>query len=106
VEALSSEMPVIATRWSGQMDFLTEQNSYLIDYQMVPTPADIDIESFAGHCWAEPSVDHLRALMRHVFSHQEEAREKARRGRQEIVEKYDWSVIMARWAKEFERLLS
>jgi len=105
VEALSSEMPVIATRWSGQMDFLTEENSYLIDYQMVPTPADIDIECFAGHRWAEPSVDHLRALMRHVFSHPEEAKKRAQRGRQEIVEKYDWTVIMTRWAREFERLL-
>jgi glycosyltransferase involved in cell wall biosynthesis len=105
VEALSSERPVIATGWSGQMDFLTEENSYLIDYQMVPTPADIDIECLAGRRWAEPSVDHLRALMRHVFSHPEEARKKAQRGRQEIVEKYDWTVIMPRWTREFERLL-
>jgi len=43
--------------------------------------------------------------MRHVFSHPEEARKKAQHGRHEIVEKYDWTVIMARWAKEFERLL-
>lgn len=105
VEALSSERPVIATRWGGQMDFLTEENSYLIDYQIVPTPADIDIECHARCRWAEPSVDHLRALMRHVFSHPEEARKKAQRGRQEMVEKYDWTVIMSRWAKEFERLL-
>jgi len=104
-EALSSEMSVIATRWGGQLDFLTDENSYLIDCIEVPTAHDIDVEIFAGHRWAEPCVDHLRALMRHVFENRAEAKEKARRGRRDIVEKFDWSVIIARWVKEFERLL-
>jgi hypothetical protein len=55
--------------------------------------------------WAEPEVDHLRSLMRHVYTHRAEAKEKARLGRVEIVEKYDRSVIMRRWTAEFERLL-
>jgi hypothetical protein len=105
VEALCSELPVIATRWSGQMDFLTEENSYLIDCKLAPTPADTDIEIFAGHEWAEPDVEHLRALMRHVFMHREKAKQKAILGRKEMVEKYDRRVIMARWVKEFSRLL-
>jgi glycosyltransferase involved in cell wall biosynthesis len=106
VEALCSEMPVIATGWSGQMDFLNQANSYLIDYKMAPTPCDTDVEVFAGHEWAEPDVDHLRSLMRHVFTHRAEAKAKARIGRKEMVEKYDRNIIMARWTKEIERLLS
>jgi glycosyltransferase involved in cell wall biosynthesis len=105
VEALSSEIPVIATRWSGQMDFLHDRNSYLIDYKLAPTPADTDIEVFAGHEWAEPDVDHLRALMRHVYTHREEARGKAAVGRKEMVEKFDRKVIMSQWVKEFARVL-
>jgi glycosyltransferase involved in cell wall biosynthesis len=105
VEALCSEIPVIATRWSGQMDFLSDQNSYLIDYKLAPTPADTDVELFSGHQWAEPDVDHLRALMRHVFTHREEAQQKAAVGRTEMVEKYGRDVIMARWVKEISRLL-
>jgi glycosyltransferase involved in cell wall biosynthesis len=104
VEALCSEMPVIATRWSGQMDFLHDANSYLIDYKLAPTP--LDLELFAGHQWAEPDVDHLRSLMRHVFTHRAEAREKACIGRKEIVEKFSYGVIMKRWIEEIERLLS
>lgn len=104
-EALASEMPVIGTRWSGQLDFLTDENSYLVDYTLVRTPPDVDVEIFAGHRWAEPDVEHLRALMRHVVTHGEEAKEKARRGRRDIVQKHDWSVIMARWIKEFDKLL-
>ncbi|MGD0907230.1 MAG: glycosyltransferase, partial [Candidatus Acidiferrales bacterium] len=104
VEALCSEMPVIATRWSGQIDFLHDANSYLIDYKLAPTP--LDLELFAGHQWAEPDVDHLRSLMRHVFTHRAEAREKACIGRKEIVEKFSYGVIMKRWIEEIERLLS
>lgn len=105
VEALCSGIPVIATRWSGQLDFLNDDNSYLIDYKLAPTPSDTDTEIFAGHQWAEPDVDHLRSLMRHVFTHRTEAKEKAQIGRQEMVEKYDQTLILKRWITEFRRLL-
>jgi glycosyltransferase involved in cell wall biosynthesis len=106
VEALCSEMPVIATRWGGQLDFLHDANSYLIDCKLAPTPSDTDVEIFAGHQWAEPDVDHLRSLMRHVFTHRTEAKEKARLGRKEMVEQFDRTVIMARWTAGIKRLLS
>jgi ribosomal protein L35 len=45
--------------------------------------------------------------MRHVFEHREEAKQKAARGRVEMVAKWDWKhVIRERWVPEFERLLS
>jgi hypothetical protein len=84
---------------------LHDANSYLIDCKLAPTPFDTDVEIFAGHAWAEPDVDHLRSLMRHVFTHRGEARDKARMGRKEMVEKYDRRIIMARWTAEMKRLL-
>ncbi len=106
VEALCSEMPVIATRWSGQLDFLNDANSYLIDCKLGPTPCDTDTEIFAGHQWAEPDVNHLCSLMRHVYTHHAEAKEKARIGRKEMVDKHDRNVIMGQWIAEIQRLLS
>lgn len=106
MEALACECPVIATRWSGQMDFLNDENSYLIDCETVPVPWNNDVELSAGHRWAEPSVDHLRQLMRHVFEHREDAKKKAIQGRTEMVQKWDWDdVVRQRWVPEFERLL-
>jgi glycosyltransferase involved in cell wall biosynthesis len=106
MEALACECPVIATRWSGQMDFLHDENSYLIDCETVPVPWNNDVELSAGHRWAEPSVEHLRQLMRHAFEHREEAKQKAMRGRAEMVETWDWDdVVRKRWVPEFERLL-
>jgi glycosyltransferase involved in cell wall biosynthesis len=106
MEALSCECPVIATRWGGQLDFLHEDNSELINCELAPVPWNSDVELFAGHHWAEPSVEHLRQLMREVFTHHEHARQKAVRGRAEMVEKWDWDrVIQHHWVPEFERLL-
>jgi glycosyltransferase involved in cell wall biosynthesis len=105
-EALSSACPVIATRWSGHLDFLTDENSYLVDCRLVPTPRTVDVELYAGHRWAEPDVDHLRAQMRHVFTHREEARQRAERGRALMVKHWDWDVVIKLWISEFERLLA
>ena len=88
------------------MDFLNNQNSYLIESRLTPVPPDVEIEVYKGHLWAEPSVDHLRQLMRDVHAHPEEARRKAERGHQDIIGNYDWSVVIPRWVNEFERLLN
>jgi glycosyltransferase involved in cell wall biosynthesis len=105
-EALACECPVIATRWGGQLDFLDDTNSYLIDVEGIhPTPANLDLEIFAGHRWAEPSVEHLRQLMRRVVTRPEEAAERACKGRRDMVEKWDGKRIAALFAGEFERQL-
>jgi glycosyltransferase involved in cell wall biosynthesis len=104
LEALASELPVIATRWSGQLDFLRDENSYLIDIEGL-VPAAVEEESFAGHLWAQPSIEHLRQLMRAAFAHPEEARERARQGRQDMIEDWDWGIKAPLWVNEFYRLL-
>jgi len=105
MEALACEVPVIATRWSGQLDFLHDRNAYLIDSKVVPSPSNIDVELYAGHGWAEPDCDHLRALMRHVYTHRDEAKDMAKAGRREMVELWDSNVVIEKWMTEFMRLL-
>eukprot|EP00808_Paulinella_micropora_P027968 g28751.t1 len=46
-----------------------------------------------GQRWAEPSVLHLRQLMRHVTEHQQEARSKGQAARQHIVERFSSSAV-------------
>jgi glycosyltransferase involved in cell wall biosynthesis len=105
IEALACGLPVIATRWSSQLDFLNDGNSYLIDIEGLVPASCRDVEYFAGHRWAQPSVEHLRQLMRAVYSNREEARRRAEIGRQEILERWDWDVVLKRWIAEFRRLL-
>ena len=105
MEALSVELPVIATRWSGQLDFLRDENSYLIDIEgLVPAAAEEEI--FAGHLWAQPSLEHLRQLMRRAFSQRDEARARGQQGRRDMVADWDWGVRAPAWVNEFRRILN
>ncbi len=104
MEALSVELPVIATRWSGQMDFLRDENSYLIDIEGL-VPASAEEEIFAGHQWAQPSLEHLQQLMRRAFTNRDEALARGRQGRRDMVANWDWSVMAPLWVNEFRRLL-
>ncbi|KAJ4979858.1 hypothetical protein NE237_010638 [Protea cynaroides] len=90
VEAMAMSLPVIATNWSGPTEYLSEENSY-------PLPVDEMSEvmegPFKGHFWAEPSVDKLRVLMRHVMSNPEEGIEKGKKAREDMMRRFspEWS---------------
>lgn len=105
MEAAACQRPVLAPRWGGPVDYLDDTNAYLIDIEgMVPVPADSDREVYFGHRWSEPSVDHLRQLMRRVFTHQEEARQRAARARADMEQKWDWRIMAKLWAAKFHEL--
>lgn len=79
-EAMLMGKPVIATRFSGNVDFMDDDNSLLVPYELVKVgksipPYDADLE------WAEPSVEHAAMLMRRVFEDQDWAREVGARAR-------------------------
>lgn len=106
MEAAACGKIVLAPRWGGPVDFLDDSNAFLIDIEgMVPVPADSDREVYIGHCWSEPSVDHLRQLMRYVFDHQAEARQRARKARADMEQKWDWRVMAKLWGSKFRELL-
>jgi len=65
--------PVIATGYSGNLDFMDDQNSLLVDYRMVPL-RNGDYPYWRGQHWADPDVAHAARLMRQVFDDRELAR--------------------------------
>nr|WP_246504175.1 glycosyltransferase [Plastoroseomonas arctica] len=54
LEAMAHGLPVIGTGWSGNMDFMTEANSLLVPYRLVPVEDNAAI--YSGSVWAEPDV--------------------------------------------------
>lgn len=94
MEAMAVGLPVITTNWSAHLDFINQFNGFLISVQGFST-------AFAGKSrlsWAIPNKDHLRQLMRQVFTHQSEAKNKGQLGREVIHQHYTW-------AKSAERML-
>lgn len=75
-EAMYFGKPCIATGYSGNSDYMTPANSYLVGYRLVELTRDWGPYE-AGDHWAEPDVDHAALLMQEVFAHPAAA---ARRG--------------------------
>lgn len=57
-----------------------------------------------GHKWAQPKVEHLRSLMRHVYENQDEVKVKGQAARQSMLEKYSLSVMGSKLLQEFKRV--
>jgi len=71
--------PVIATGYSGNLEFMTAENSYLVGHRLVDVnPSDHALA--VGLRWADPDVEHASALMRRVFDDQDAAVQRGRVG--------------------------
>lgn len=91
IEAMAMGLPTIGTRWSGQLAFMNDDNSYLIDVDgLEDVPPNIDVRLFRGHRWARPSLEHTMELMRQVYENREQAREKGSKARREVIQKWSW----------------
>lgn len=66
-EAMLLGKPVVATRYSGNLDFMNDNNSLLVDCEVVPIQGTVPPYTVPGARWAEPSVTHAAELMRRVF---------------------------------------
>lgn len=82
-EAMSWGTPVIATAFSGNLDFMTPENSYLLPWSEATVPAGAAPYP-AGARWAEPDLEAAAAALRHVWEHPEEARARGARGQEDI----------------------
>lgn len=71
-QAMYLGKPVIATGYSGNLEFMNNKNSLLVNYQLVPLQ-----ETYGpyekGSFWAEPDTEHAAALMRRVYLQREES---------------------------------
>ncbi len=82
-EAMAIGKPVIGTRYSGNVDFMNDENSYLVDYELGRVGPDCEIYPPDGE-WAQPSVEHAAELMRRVYSEPEQAARIAQRAREDV----------------------
>jgi glycosyltransferase involved in cell wall biosynthesis len=82
-EAMNLGKPVIATAYSGNVDFMTSSNSFLVNYGLVEIERDYGPYKKGG-IWAEPDLNHAAQLMRHVYEDQGEAATVGQRAREDV----------------------
>jgi glycosyltransferase involved in cell wall biosynthesis len=82
-EAMSLGKPVIMTRWSGNTDYMTDDNSVGINYQLLKLGQDYGLYR-ADQQWAEPDIDQCAHWMRKLAGDRAVAAAIGRRGQQTI----------------------
>ena len=75
LEAMAYGLPVVATGWSGNMEFMSGANGILVPYRLVPVadPAGI----YADSIWAEPDVDAAATALLRLAADRQHYEERA-----------------------------
>lgn len=86
-EAMALGKPVIATGYSGNLEFMTSENSFLVPYTLTTVGAGSDPYPEAAK-WAAPDIDAAARMMRGLLEDPVEADLRGRRGAQDIAERH------------------
>jgi len=97
IEAMAMQLPVIATNWSGNTEFMRESNSYL-----VPVASMVKATT-PGHQWAQISNEDRKLSMRTVFENRREAIQIGKTARQDVLSRYSSDKVAQ---KVLEKLIA
>ena len=94
-EASMCGLPVIASNYSGQKDFLKEDNSFLVEPEGVAVNPGAEwvsyyYENMPMANFGQKSIDQTRAHMRYVYENYALAKEKNKKLQNFIRENYNW----------------
>ena len=91
-EAMYLGKPVIATAYSGNLEFMRPENSYLVPWR--PTRIERDHGPYRkGWHWADPDLEAAGRLMRGVYERREEAARVGAEGARVIREEFSYAVV-------------
>lgn len=82
-QAMYLKKPVIATGYSGNMDFMNHNNSFLVRYQLAELKENYGPYE-KGCVWAEPDLEHAALLMKQVYENRDVAQKIGERASVDI----------------------
>lgn len=103
-ECMARGKPVIATNYSGNTDFMTEDNSCLVQYRLVPVAGPA--YPHASGCWADPDVGDAARYMLRLFENPEFAARLGARAAREIQLQLSPGRVAAMFRERLEAIAS
>lgn len=84
-QAMARGKPVVATGYSGNMEFMSNDNAMLVDYRLVDVRQPLTPSWFESTMqWAQPDEDHAVELMRWCANHPDAASRLGQRARDSL----------------------
>lgn len=104
-EAMLLEKCVIGTNFSGNVDFLSEETGFPINFTLKAVEAD-EYAHAAGQFWAEPKLDDAAKALRFALEDQAEGLRRALNGRRFIENHYNSQVVGSRIKQRLDRIMA
>lgn len=102
-EAMLMEKPVISTGYSGNLDFMTDENSFLCPYRLISIGDGHPPYSSKG-IWADVDVDQAAFWMNYVANNSEQARIAAVKAKRYIQEHFSCDVVGRQMASRIQKI--
>jgi glycosyltransferase involved in cell wall biosynthesis len=104
-EAMFLGRPVIATGYSGNLDFMSPDDSVLIDFQLIDLQPG-DYPFWEGQHWADPDVDQAAEAMHRMVQNPQWARELGRKAAIAIRKRVGFRVSGLRYWESIQEILA
>lgn len=104
LEAMALGKPVLATHYSGNVDFMNPANSLPVGYRLVPLAEDAGPYR-RGALWAEPDLDHAAELLRRAADDRAWAREVGEAARAEVTARLSPTAVAPLLRRLFQEAL-
>ena len=95
MEAMACGLPTIQTNFGGQTDYMTIENSKIINYDLEEVKEDIMYEEAK---WATPKIESIRENLRWAFNNQDKIKEMGKLAEEDSK---NWT-----WDKSAEKIIS
>lgn len=88
-EAMMAGTPVVATGWSGNMQFTNHENAFLIPYALEPVKDSGGVYNITEKCsksvWAEPDTGAAASALRTIFTGGDEVAKRVEAAKRDVL---------------------
>jgi len=102
-EAMVLGKPVIATAYSGNMDFMNADVAFNVGYNLIPL-AEGDYPHYQDQVWAEPDVAEAAHYMTILVDHPERGRQLGKLAHVHMKRDFSYRVTGLRYRERFENI--
>ncbi len=103
-EAMYLGKPVIATRYSGNLDFMDDATAYLIDYSLVPVRSG-EYPFAESQEWADADSGHAAACMAELLDDPDLGRQMGRAASIAVRRRIGWRTSGMRYRERIESIM-